>query len=26
LKCKNISVGIGRFNSKVKMGGEVLLY
>jgi len=26
LKCKNISVGIGIFNSKVKMGGGLLLY
>jgi len=26
LKCKKNSVGIGLFNSKVKMGGELLLY
>jgi len=26
LKCKKNSVGIGLFNSKVKMDGELLLY
>ena len=26
LKCKRNSVGIGLFNSKVKMSGELLLY
>jgi len=26
MKCKTISVGIRLFNSKVKIGGEVLLY
>jgi len=26
MKCKTISVGIRLFNSKVKIGGELLLY
>jgi len=26
LKCKTISVGTGLVNSKVKMGGDLLLY